>query len=852
MAITAVTTITIDGQSIALPGGYSTLDTTEAQQPGFETGKVLAIVADTVGGEPQKLLSFNSLAAVKQAFLFSPLATDLKYNAALMARIAYNASDDDRINGTFDRIVFVKPGRDTAAVGTLQGTSGALASLQANDYGAHTNQFGYQIGLGTNGGVSVYLVGGSYMTQSGDDIGADAVIQISYTGQADDMTVVIDPDAVSPAPKFKMVFDHDEAGLEGTEIVAGWTAAVADVASTSTLDKAMVTVYGISGGVPAAETVTLDGTTKTTTTSFTKVTGVRVHGMTIGTVTVADQIPLTVATFAPTVVDITGSADNIQVKSSSSSDSGYSCQLYGKDAGGADLSETVVINGTTVVTTANKFSLLLTVKIIGTTVGTVTVQDTTPVTLVTIAAGTDPSAGLDNTAGLHPFDPALEAKSTIAYVQTGGPSDFIIRGKNSAGVAASELASLASGTTTTTWSEVSHIELGAVPNATGTIAIQGTWYQADDVTMDELETGIELQNDASVVSLNGDRKTSEMDKYTGTTVKSLTVDFYSQTQDVIDFINAGLIMTATRTAGATGLPVITASTVLLTGGSTVAATNADIDAAMEVLKEDTAIRVMVPAYIDQSVHLLAKAWADNRALPTSKAEARVFVGLDPTTATKQAIKNLTVALNNGRVIPTVQRNSYYDDKGILQTGDSIAMALTLGGLRAAAEVGEPGTWKYIQAVGVSNDGAWTPEADGDELVRSGLNVVQKITGRGYRIIRSVTSYQKRKDRIRTEESSMESADESARDLRTYIEEQLTGVKNNLVTADTVRNMVEDRLGTAGSPGTGQIGAGLITAWRNVTVVLVGDVFVIDYEVAPVEPVNFIKLQAHVFTVVQAA
>lgn len=843
MALTAVTTITIDGLSIALPGAYSTLDTTEAQKPGFDTGKVLAIVADTVGGEPQKILSFNSLQAVRQGFLFSTLATELKNNAALMARLAYNASDDDRIAGTFQRIVFVKPGRDLASVGVLLGTAGDIADLTAKDWGAHTNQFGYQVGVGTSGGVSMQIIGGTVIIQSGDDIGADPVLQVRYDGQADKMFVEATPDATI---KWAMQFEHDENGEEGGEITAGWTAGVATLVSDSLSDENFVTVYGHFGAAPVAETVTLDGTTPVPTTQqFTEVTGVRVQGMTIGTILVKDSFPLTVATFAPTVSPVTVlPASYIEVLSSSTGDVGYPVQLSGKTASDVDIAETVFLNGTTIVTTVNKFAKLLTVKIIGSTVGTVTIQDTAPSTLVTLSPGVDPSAGLDNTKGLFVFDPSLEvAGGALGYTQANA-NNTVIRGVNAAGAAASELITLVSGTTTTLWSSVEQIEIGAVPVADD-VTITGDWITFGSSTLDELEAAVELQNGATVVSLNDVRTTAELDASSGIDVKGVLTDFFSQAQDVIDFINAGLIMTAVRKTGATGLPAITASTKLLTGGATVAATNADIAAALEVIKEDTDIRVLVPAYIEQATHLLGKEWANNRALPTSKAEARVFIPLDPTTATKAALKSLTVALNNERVIPTVQRKSYYDDKGTLQTGDSIAMALTLGGLRAAASIGEPGTWKFIQAVGVTNDGAWNPKADGDELVRSGLNIVEEVKGRGFRIIRSVTSYQKRTDRIRTEESSMESADESARDLRVYTEEQLTGVRNLLVTADSVRNLVEGRLDE-------QIDAGLITAWRNVSVVLTGDIFVIDYEVAPVEGINFIKLQAHVFTVVQAA
>jgi hypothetical protein len=841
----AVTTITIGGETIALPGAYSTLDTTEAQVPGFGTGKVLAIVADTVGGEPQKLQSYTSLSAVRQDYLFSGLATNLKYNAALMARLAYNASDDDRINGTFDRIVFVKPARDEAAVGELQGTGGVLADLTAKDWGAHTNQFGYQIGLGTSGGVSVQIIGGSVITQSGDNVGADPVLQVRYDGQAEAMKVYIDPDV----PEFYMNFEESEDGLEGTEIVAGWTSGVASVVSTDTGDKADVTVYGLdSGNNPVAEAVTLNGTSPQATTQvFAKVTGVRVHGMTIGTVTVDDSIPLSVATFAPTVAVITTPPDNIQVKSSSPSDTGYSVQLTGKDVAGGDVAETVVLNGTSVVQTANKFSLLLTVKVVGTTAGTITVQDTVPSTLVSLAPGTDPSAGLDNTKGLFVFDPPMESKELLQYQQTGGPNDFVVRGRNLSGISVAEHLDLASGSTVSSFSSLEHIELGAVPNATGNVGVAGKWFGAADVTMDDLETAIELQNGAIVTSLNGDRKVSEMDKYVAIDTKGATQSFYSQAQDVIDFFNSGVVIGAVRRAGATGLPVITGSTILLTGGLTATATNSDIQAALDALKTDKDIRVIVPGYTDQATHLLMKGHVNDRALPSSRAECRSWVPLDPTTATKQAIKDLTVALNNERIKAVVQRQSYYDDDGILQVGDSLSFALTMAGMQSAATVGEPLTHKFMSAVGVTQDGAWNPEQDGDELVRSGLVMSEEVKGRGYRVIRSVTTYQKRKDRIRTETSAMESADESARDLRNFMEEQLTGAKNLLVTDDSIKNMVEGRLGDQDS---GQIGEGIITAWRNVTVTITGDLIIVDYEVAPVEPINFIQLQAHVFTVVQ--
>jgi hypothetical protein len=837
--VEAISTVRVAGQNIAKPGAYSTFDTTDAQVSGIAGSKVVALVADIVGGEPQKLLEFNTLSQIERAFPFGDGQSNT--DMALMSRLLFNGKSDDRLAGTPGRVVIVKANRDIAATGVMQGSSGPLINLTALDWGAHTNQFAFSVGTGTEGGVLVTLVGPASKLETFDNLGVDPSINLSYTGEADAFTM-----AANTGGALVGTFTHAETGLQGVEVTAGYvpTDAARVVSAVAGDDYQSITVFGHVGGTPTLETLSLNGTTPVNgAVAFDNVFGAQLNGASLGAVTVSDQFPNVVMTFAATLAAFT--AGKIRVSSASASDVGQIVQIRGLTPGGAELTEALALNGTSVVETVNDFEKIISIQVIGTTLGIVTVTDTIPVTIVSLAAGVDPEVGINNTLGL--FQPTtIPVNDTIDITVSGGAADFILRGISDTGAPVAERFSGAGPfVTVATFAQLNQVELGGFVAGVTITMTADAFSVAATQTLAQAEAVIDLIAGMEATSLVDDRLVGDLDTAAGIDIKTSAKDLFAQTQDIIDAINAGSeLMSAARVPSASGLPLLTAGFISLTGGVSVSSTTADVKAAIALLKQDVTITIIVPLFTSAAIHALTVEHLNESAAPTGRAERQAWLPLDPTLS-KAAIKSATALINSRWASSVAQRRGYFDNLGNLTPGDSISHALALAGMQASGNTGQPVTFKFMNAQSITQDGDWTPEEDAEELLRAGLVITEEIKGTGFRVIRGITTFQKRKNRILTESSAMESAATSLRDLRTAVEGAFVGRPNALLTAEAVKGFVEGRLDI-------QIDAGVITAWRNVSITISGQTITITYEVAPVEPTNFVLLEARTFTVTQVA
>lgn len=121
-----------------------------------------------------------------------------------------------------------------------------------------------------------------------------------------------------------------------------------------------------------------------------------------------------------------------RVVSSDAGDIGQTITLYGLNATGVAVSETLTLNGTTPVNGSQIFGLgdLLGAVVSGTTAGAVTVSDQViPTTVMTVALGTNPSKGL--VVGSAMF---VANKVVQGVLDAAGTENPILVGKNAAGV----------------------------------------------------------------------------------------------------------------------------------------------------------------------------------------------------------------------------------------------------------------------------------------------------------------------------------------------------------------------------------------------------------------------------------
>lgn len=158
-------------------------------------------------------------------------------------------------------------------------------------------------------------------------------------------------------------------------------------------------------------------------------------------------------------------------------------------------------------------------------------------------------------------------------------------------------------------------------------------------------------------------------------------------------------------------------------------------------------------------------------------------------------------------------------------------AALIAGRVAGVPVSEPITFDYFNLVSLERDLlAGDPEID--DLISSGVAVLEKVQNGGIRLVQGITTYTSANNTLYREISVRRGADNLSSVMRKTMEDTFVGKKGLRATKSAVETKAIDVLEQA-------IKDGEITAYRNIMVKFQGTVVSVDYEVAPVEPINFV-------------
>lgn len=165
-------------------------------------------------------------------------------------------------------------------------------------------------------------------------------------------------------------------------------------------------------------------------------------------------------------------------------------------------------------------------------------------------------------------------------------------------------------------------------------------------------------------------------------------------------------------------------------------------------------------------------------------------------------------------------------------------ALALAVLQGSTPPATPLTRKQLSANvdAVRNTQVPLPATVANEAIRKALVILTPNLLQRFWIERSVTSYLTSPSHpVFTEVSANESVNVSLRDLRAYLQGTI-GSKASAALAGDVKQLVESRLAA-------QRENLIIAGFRNVKVSLVGDLLNVSYELAAMQPLNFIVVTA---------
>ena len=222
---------------------------------------------------------------------------------------------------------------------------------------------------------------------------------------------------------------------------------------------------------------------------------------------------------------------------------------------------------------------------------------------------------------------------------------------------------------------------------------------------------------------------------------------------------------------------------------------------------------------------------------TAGYERNGYVACPASKSLSEVFEDFTKKLNSRHVALCAQEVFTEDAAGKTDWRAPFHLALRLAGMQAGSPVATPLTWKRPTLLDVRQK--WDANRDASEVIQKGFINLSR-DNLGWKVERSITTYMEDDNPIYSEVSANESVNTTVRDLRAKLLIQI-GNPVYAKTAAKMRGTVEARLDA-------QVLAGYIKAWQNVILVDLGDTITITYEVAAVEPLNFIVVTASVIRI----
>lgn len=830
------------GTRTRVPGVYARLNADALAQVPAGVRR-LALIGEAVGGKPvtqltegePTVLSATSAGQVRDLF-----ASGMLRDAGLAA---FDASRDERVGGP-GQVLFCKVNPATQASAILPNAINDSVLLTSVDYGATQNQIKVSVNPGTTQGYALQAELGD-LVESGDDIGGVSALDLLYASGGDFSAVTATVDANGLSIDFSANLGNE------TPVGAFTPGDTPTIESTDAYDTVQrVTVYGLdAGGDAISATATLNGVTPVSVgTAFQQVTGVRVWGATRGAVAVADTSgPTIVFTVASTITaDHTPGA--VEVLSSVAGDAGVQVVVSGTNALGTPISEVITVTGTVAAAGAVAFQKVISAQIIGDNTGNITVRAAGGGAVAFVMAPGAGGAGLRNAKGLYlPRFAAFEGQIELRHDSAPGVGTWVavVRGVDTSGADVAEVVTLtgAFATTTASFRSVSQIDIGG-GEAANDVLIQGTAISfTTSAVLNEVATLINALPGftASADADAADYTVSQLDYTAVSIVGVASVGFLADLDAIVAWFNTTTLVTAERIAGAALPPSYTVVKVGLSGATEGTATQADWQAALDALRNvpDVVVAVLTT---NTAVHA---AWTAHARYMEGAGgnERNGYVPLALTLG-KSGIRSAIVNLNDRNTAAVAQNVVRFNEAGVQTTYGPEILAAMAAAMQTGAAVGEPLTRKGINAIAFTSNADWSPGADAEEMLGYSLLFAEVDRNAGPRWVRGLTTRRTNPNPIFTEISANDSANESVRRVRRNLD-PLIGRPAQAGFAEIVKSLVIAELDR-------QVADGVIRDYQSVAVFDLGDTFNVEYELAALEPLNFIRVTANLTRILASA
>jgi len=202
-------------------------------------------------------------------------------------------------------------------------------------------------------------------------------------------------------------------------------------------------------------------------------------------------------------------------------------------------------------------------------------------------------------------------------------------------------------------------------------------------------------------------------------------------------------------------------------------------------------------------------------------------------------------LNSDRMVYVGPGVKAYDENGVLTTYNGAYAAALVAGMFAGSDVATAMTHKTIKVFGLEYNLRW---ADLEALLTAGVLPLEYDPGRAFRVCQSITTWLRNDKYNRREVSVRRTADFVARQVRDRLDRDFVGTKGTKTTLISIKNATISVL-TQMARAELLAGDEANPPFKNIQCRLEGDTCWVDFEASPVIPINYIPVTIHltVFT-----
>ena len=410
-------------------------------------------------------------------------------------------------------------------------------------------------------------------------------------------------------------------------------------------------------------------------------------------------------------------------------------------------------------------------------------------------------------------------------------TSIVINGTDTDGGAVNETLTIPAGSqsvsSTAALSVLSDVTISSAdPNEV--ITITGTRISIGATDTQTVSGALELINqlsDFTATSLSARSvPIGALDYYSDLAIGAVAVEIKADAQALITALSGSSLVEAERVYG----DVLSTGSGFAQGAALGASGSAEFDSALSAIEN---LDVQIVVLWSDTDSIQSKIGPHLTAAAQAGYERQAYTAI-PSTLSLTDAGARTRALNNAGIAVTAQKPTLINARGEREQASELHLALILAAMQAGSDVGMPLTRKRPSVLSVSS--AWDPYQDAEQALSSGI-VFLSPDSLGLRVERGITSYQTDDNPIYSEISTYESVLASLRGLRAALADQI-GQPTRASQVPLIEARVRATLDR-------QIAAGTIKAAQNVELEDLGDTIAISYEVAPVEPLNFVTITA---------